>query len=138
MLKSKLIIVSDSSQVVESAKSVAYHHGIKLEVYSTGEWSNKDNSEESAPINGFPVGHGQQGAKILPFPGSKSADSGASPVQTINQMESEAIKEAIFKFNGNLTEAAKALGIGRATLYRKVKLYDIDPSEARRRNKIAA
>ncbi len=36
-------------------------------------------------------------------------------------------------FKGNLTEAAKALGIGRATLYRKVKQYNIDPSAARKK-----
>ncbi|MCH2535615.1 MAG: hypothetical protein MK008_14325 [Bdellovibrionales bacterium] len=37
------------------------------------------------------------------------------------------------EFNGNLTEAAKALGIGRATLYRKVKQYSIDPTMARKK-----
>ena len=137
MLRSKLIIVSDSSHVVESAKSFAYHHGVKLEVYSTSEWENKENGSQT-PASGFPVGQAQQGAKILPFPGASGAPAGNEQVQTINQLESLAIKEAIFKFNGNLTEAAKALGIGRATLYRKVKLYDIDPSEARRRNKMAA
>ena len=40
---------------------------------------------------------------------------------------------AIHAYRGNLTEAAKALGIGRATLYRKVKLYNIDPASARRK-----
>ena len=55
----------------------------------------------------------------------------------MDDLEAKAIETAIMQFKGNLTEAAKALGIGRATLYRKVKQYHIDPSQARRR-KIAA
>ena len=53
-------------------------------------------------------------------------------------MEARAIEAAIYQYKGNLTEAAKALGIGRATLYRKVKQYHIDPSQARRRKLVAA
>jgi DNA-binding NtrC family response regulator len=51
----------------------------------------------------------------------------------MNDLEAQAIEQAIHAYRGNLTEAAKALGIGRATLYRKVKLYNIDPSSARRK-----
>ena len=58
-------------------------------------------------------------------------------VQKMDDLEAKAIESAINQFKGNLTEAAKALGIGRATLYRKVKQYHIDPSQARRR-KVAA
>jgi len=47
-------------------------------------------------------------------------------VTTIESLEVEAIKNAITAYGGNLTETAKALGIGRATLYRKVKQYAID------------
>ena len=51
----------------------------------------------------------------------------------MNELEAKAIENAIAQFRGNLTEAAKALGIGRATLYRKVKQYQIDPSMARKK-----
>jgi transcriptional regulator of acetoin/glycerol metabolism len=54
-------------------------------------------------------------------------------VQKIDELEAKAIENAIAQYKGNLTEAAKALGIGRATLYRKVKQYQIDPSLARKR-----
>lgn len=54
-------------------------------------------------------------------------------VSKINELEAQAIREAIHAYNGNLTEAARALGIGRATLYRKVKLYNINPASARKR-----
>ena len=71
------------------------------------------------------------GAKVLPFPTPQAQNP--SSVETINDLESRAIENAIHTYRGNLTEAAKALGIGRATLYRKVKQYNIDPQAARRR-----
>ncbi|NJL25847.1 MAG: hypothetical protein HC902_12195, partial [Calothrix sp. SM1_5_4] len=77
-----------------------------------------------------PIG---EGAKILHFPQPGSGSDEDKKVRTINELESIAIENAIHEFGGNLTEAAKALGIGRATLYRKVKQYNIDPSNARKK-----
>ena len=74
------------------------------------------------------------GGKVLAFPGRVDLKK----VNTINEVEKDAIERAIMEFRGNLTEAAKALGIGRATLYRKVKQYNIDPSQARKRGTRAA
>ena len=56
----------------------------------------------------------------------------------MDDIEAKAIENAIVQYKGNLTEAAKALGIGRATLYRKVKQYRIDPSMARKKKVVAA
>lgn len=50
----------------------------------------------------------------------------------IAELEKKAIEAAIKKHNGSLTEAAKELGIGRATLYRKVKEYQINPSDLKK------
>lgn len=44
---------------------------------------------------------------------------------TINQLECIAIEAELERTNGNITEAAKNLGIGRATLYRKISQYNI-------------
>lgn len=43
----------------------------------------------------------------------------------IDALEKQAIQNAINKFNGNLTKASEELGMGRSTLYRKMKKYDI-------------
>lgn len=51
---------------------------------------------------------------------------------TIAQLEQKAIVEAIENCNGNLSKTAKTLGIGRATLYRKVKEYNIETQSQRK------
>ncbi|MCL5459691.1 hypothetical protein M3M33_13735, partial [Loigolactobacillus coryniformis] len=52
---------------------------------------------------------------VLPFATSPAP---AGNVQKMDELEAKAIENAIVQYKGNLTEAAKALGIGRATLYR--------------------
>jgi len=70
---------------------------------------------------------------VLPF---VSKTETVSEISSISELEHKAIEEAIFKCRGNLTEASKQLKIGRATLYRKIKEYSINPSLSR--NKKAA
>ena len=38
------------------------------------------------------------------------------------------LKRAILRANGNMSEAARALGVGRATLYRRLKRLGMDAS----------
>ncbi len=75
------------------------------------------------------------GSNVVPFP--TPTFGGEPKVQKMEELEAKAIEDAISQYKGNLTEAAKALGIGRATLYRKVKQYQIDPSAARKRKQAA-
>lgn len=46
-------------------------------------------------------------------------------VKTLRSMEQEAIRFALQQSNGCMTRAAKSLGIGRSTLYRKVQEFNI-------------
>ncbi|MCL2659550.1 MAG: sigma-54 dependent transcriptional regulator [Acidobacteriaceae bacterium] len=50
---------------------------------------------------------------------------GNGPVVTIAEMEKQAILGTIRQLNGDKLKAAKLLGIGKTTLYRKLKQYDI-------------
>ncbi len=141
----KVIIVSDDNEFIVQAKSFCEGKEASVKVMSRSEWM------EQSARQGFaytaigevpPLASGTtstEGAKILQFP-QGGGHNRPGRVQTMYQMESDAIQTAIENYNGNLTEAAKALGIGRATLYRKVKLYNIDPTQARRQNnkKVAA
>lgn len=62
--------------------------------------------------------------KILPS--VKNQPQSISPTLSgakFNEIEKNAIIEALDKANGNIPQAAKALGISRATFYRKIKKY---------------
>lgn len=48
-----------------------------------------------------------------------------NPVSTLEQIEKQAIREALQRFDGNISRTARALGIGRNTLYDKLKKYDL-------------
>lgn len=142
MARSFVYIVSESPEVIEKIKKSNEAEDVSFYTYSGHQWrEGLDNpffrsqlvngvpalSTGLNPLTAEPMGH-----NVVSFP--LPADS---KVQKMDELEAKAIESAINQFKGNLTEAAKALGIGRATLYRKVKQYHIDPSQARRR-KVAA
>lgn len=130
MVRTMMILVGDDRDQVEKLRSYGQGMGCVVETYTPAEWQNKSNGGTPSLVTGTQPVH--EGAKILQFP-QPNANTGDGKVRTINELESLAIENAIHEFGGNLTEAAKALGIGRATLYRKVKQYNIDPSLARRK-----
>ncbi len=51
--------------------------------------------------------------------------SDSSAELNIAKLEHQAIEKAIRQYSGNLTQVAKALGMGRTTLYRKMEKYGI-------------
>jgi DNA-binding NtrC family response regulator len=127
-----MILVGDDHDQCEKLRSYGQSLGCAVETYTPAEWQNKSNGGSTPSlVSGTAPVH--EGAKILQFPQPTNNSADGQKVRTINELESLAIENAIHEFGGNLTEAAKALGIGRATLYRKVKQYNIDPSLARRK-----
>ena len=144
MARSFVYIVSENPEVMEKVKKSCEGVDVSFYTYNGSQW--REGMENpffrSQLVNGVPaLSSGQHpltdnGTNLVNFP----TTPGGSPdkVQKMEDMEAKAIEAAIFQFRGNLTEAAKALGIGRATLYRKVKQYHIDPSQARRRKLVAA
>ncbi len=54
-----------------------------------------------------------------------SSQKQVSPTLNLEDMEKLAIKNAILKHDGNLSKAAKELGLGRTTLYRKMTKYGL-------------
>ena len=52
-------------------------------------------------------------------------------VRSLAAVELEMIKLAIEHYNGQMSEVARRLGIGRSTLYRKLKEYGLDPEAGR-------
>lgn len=128
MARSMVIVVSDDHEIVQKARNFAYTMGLTLEIYSVSQWEEKQSSQ-GASVQSLISGSNQSPNNVIQFPQA----SLNKKVKTIDELESVAIENAIHEYRGNLTEAARALGIGRATLYRKVKQYKIDPSLARRK-----
>lgn len=59
-------------------------------------------------------------------PTEKNPRHGGTPV-TLEEMERQAIEEALRRFDGNLSKAALSLGITRQSLYRRMERLDIRP-----------
>lgn len=128
-------MVTDNHEVIENAKKYWEQSDVNFQVYSPNQWQEGLESSffRQQLSQGLPaLAAGNQGSSnnLVSLSGER--------VQKMEQLEAKAIEEAIQQYKGNLTEAAKALGIGRATLYRKVKLYHIDPTAARRNKRSIA
>lgn len=140
MARTTVYLVGDDREQCEKLKTMSQGMGCNVQVFSPSEWQRNLNDPNArgrmageVPALSAGLSPLNEGAKILQFPQPSVSGSEDTKVRTINELESIAIENAIHEFNGNLTEAAKALGIGRATLYRKVKQYNIDPASARKK-----
>lgn len=144
MARTFVYIVSENPEVMEKVKKSCEGQDVSFYTYAGQQWrEGLDNPFfRSQLVNGVPAlsmgtspltTNESAGNNVVAFP----MQNQEGKVQKMEDLEAKAIESAINQYKGNLTEAAKALGIGRATLYRKVKQYHIDPSQARRR-KMAA
>ena len=66
----------------------------------------------------YPVIAGNASLKVLDETGN---------VRPLSDIEADAIAYAIEHYGGQMSEVARRLGIGRSTLYRKLKEYDLGP-----------
>jgi DNA-binding NtrC family response regulator len=84
------------------------------------------------PIRAAAAIGGHQGAPVLPTgsPFALSVTDSAGHVRKFEQLESEIIRMAISRYDGHMSEVARRLGIGRSTLYRKLKEFGLEPTEA--------
>jgi DNA-binding NtrC family response regulator len=55
---------------------------------------------------------------------------GAGHVRKFEALESDIIRMAIARYEGHMSEVARRLGIGRSTLYRKLKEFGLEPDLA--------
>jgi len=81
-------------------------------------------------LGDFPTQLQQQGLESSrPVSNGHEPDPGSPGVMTLADLERQAILDAIRKLHGDKLQAAKLLGIGKTTLYRKLKEYGIaDPT----------
>jgi DNA-binding NtrC family response regulator len=81
-------------------------------------------------LGDFPTQLQQQGLEARqPASNGHAPDEGSPGVITLADLERQAILDAIRRLRGDKLQAAKLLGIGKTTLYRKLKEYGIaDPT----------
>ncbi len=65
-----------------------------------------------------------------PSPYAMTAVDAAGHMRKLEEMESEIIRLAISRYEGHMSEVARRLGIGRSTLYRKLKDLGLEEREA--------
>nr|WIE93527.1 sigma-54 dependent transcriptional regulator [Mesorhizobium sp. WSM4875] len=94
---------------------------------------------DQAVSNGAAAGshEAEARARLQPRFGTLRALDERGNVRALADVEFEMIKLAIDHYNGQMSEVARRLGIGRSTLYRKLKEYGIDP-EAGRLDRLAS
>ncbi|MGX8012177.1 sigma-54-dependent transcriptional regulator [Mesorhizobium sp. ORM8.1] len=89
-------------------------------------------TDEMAPDGaGAALRDGEAPARLQPRFGTLRALDERGNVRALAEVEFEMIKLAIDHYNGQMSEVARRLGIGRSTLYRKLKEYGIDPEAGR-------
>ena len=69
-------------------------------------------------------------ARRTASPYALSGTDAAGHMRKLEDIESEVIRMAIARYDGHMSEVARRLGIGRSTLYRKLKELGLEPSEA--------
>ncbi|MEC9404730.1 MAG: sigma-54 dependent transcriptional regulator [Pseudomonadota bacterium] len=86
-------------------------------------------SEPSVPPHHTPSAPAPQAGfeQAAPFGFMRNLDQDGH-VRKLTDIEEELIRAAINHYSGRMTEVAKRLGIGRSTLYRKLKEYGLDES----------
>ena len=89
--------------------------------------------EGSVDLDRLPIIDGPDAIAQEPAPvlGVLAALDDRGNVRTLADIELEMIKLAIDHYQGQMSEVARRLGIGRSTLYRKLKEYGIDPDDRR-------
>ena len=66
---------------------------------------------------------------------SSNGDSWSGELTPMQRFERAAIVDALGKTSGNVVQASKLLGVGQATVYRKIKQYEIERQRYKRTKK---
>ncbi len=72
--------------------------------------------------------HGLEARRMAAGPGRLAENPAGAAVMTLADMEKDAILTTIRTLHGDKLQAAKLLGIGKTTLYRKLKEYGVEDS----------
>ena len=83
-----------------------------------------------APAHAPGAPAGRHVAAPLASPYALHAVDAGGHMRKLEDVESEMIRLAISRYDGHMSEVARRLGIGRSTLYRKLKELGLEPGES--------
>ena len=142
LTKSKLLLVTDDLMLVKRVQEFTKSQNVELALYDPESWTGK-NVMDVLPSGNLQIqGDGvlselprdKSQGQVLTFPRGMKAQKACS----ISSAEKSTIENALVACQGNFTEAAKILGIGRATLYRKIRQYHLESQAKSSRMKKAS
>jgi two-component system response regulator AtoC len=82
-----------------------------------------DLHEENAAAVPKDIAH--NAAEKTPARAGSSEDADVKPLDTLDEIEKQAVTDALSRCNGNRTRAAEALGVSRKTILNKIKQYGL-------------
>ncbi|WP_336069268.1 sigma-54 dependent transcriptional regulator [Nitratireductor rhodophyticola] len=94
----------------------------------TGTISADDDPAAALPTDRRDLPH-REAPPVQDLPGSVATLDEDGNVRPLEDIESDVIRFALDHYRGQMSEIARRLGIGRSTLYRKLKDMGIDPAE---------
>ena len=138
-MKSKIYVISEDSLFLQHLYSLCSQWGVELVEVEKRKSLPKGTVEREKPV----VLNDYRKSKMDydefkdnyddEYENDDEYDYEDSKVMTIAQLEKQAIEAAIKECRGNITEVSRELKIGRATLYRKLKQYNINVALIRKK-----
>ncbi|MEC9246204.1 MAG: sigma-54 dependent transcriptional regulator [Pseudomonadota bacterium] len=107
---------------------LAQVEGIDPYEAQTGTISADDGPAAALPTDRRDLPH-REAPTVQDLPGSVATLDEDGNVRPLEEIESDVIRFALDHYRGQMSEIARRLGIGRSTLYRKLKDMGIDPAE---------
>jgi DNA-binding NtrC family response regulator len=93
-------------------------------------------SESQPPYRGpAMIGGNWPGADAITLPATNGATLGIpiltkdGEIRSLTEIEADLIRVALGHYRGHITEVARRLGIGRSTLYRKMREFGLEPRQ---------
>ncbi len=116
--KAKIIFVGRNKFQMKKAQRLARENQCDFLVYSEEEWATLEEIDQY-------IQEEELSERLIKLP------MGRKTGLALDEIEEETIKRAVKNSNGNILQAANALKIARATLYRKMERYGLSLKKQR-------
>jgi DNA-binding NtrC family response regulator len=115
----RAVVLCDGTQLdIADFPQIAAALGVEARVVRPPMQAATSSAYAASPVHAAP-------AHVSPY--ALSGTDAQGHMRKLEDIESEVIRMAIGRYDGHMSEVARRLGIGRSTLYRKLKDLGLDP-----------